>query len=137
MAQDGQFDTDEMIQADGFWVADDETQLSDYLADDAEPLPETSLRPWSAGDLNPGVWVELRVKGVWLRAQLTWASPHRTLFMFVSHGGLAHALSRRTMERLRMKGSIRLVADGHVIDNALDAVAQTALQNDLGQVIQP
>lgn len=137
MAQDGQFDTDEMIQADGLWVDDDEAQLSDYLADDAEPLPETGLRPWSAGDLNPGVWVELRVRGIWLRAQLTWASPHRTLFMFVSHGGLAHALSRRTMERLRMKGSIRLVADGHVIDNALDAVAQTALQNDLGQVIQP
>ena len=56
--------------------------------------------------------------------------------MFVSHGGLAHSMSRRTMERLRMQGSIRVVSDGHVVDNALDAVARTALQNDLGQVKQ-
>jgi hypothetical protein len=88
------------------------------------------------GDLTTGVWVELVVEGVWLRAQLTWASPHRTLFMFVSRTGLAHSMSRRTMERLRMQGSIRFVSDGHVVDNALDAVAQTALENDLGQVKQ-
>jgi hypothetical protein len=136
-ARDGQPETDETMQADGFWLADDEAELSGYLADDGETLPPTPQRPWSAGDLNPGVWVELQVKGAWLRAQLTWASPHRTLFMFVSQGGLAHAMSRRTMERLQMKGSIRLVSDAHVLDSALDAVAQTALQNDLGQVAPP
>jgi hypothetical protein len=136
-ARDGQPETDETMQADGFWLADDEAELSGYLADDGETLPPTPQRPWSAGDLNPGVWVELQVKGAWLRAQLTWASPHRTLFMFVSRGGLAHAMSRRTMERLQMKGSIRLVSDAHVLDSALDAVAQTALQNDLGQVALP
>ena len=119
-----------------FWVADDEAQESGYLAGDAEPPSETVRRPWSVGDLNTGVWVELIVDGVWLRAQLTWASPHRTLFMFVSRGGLAHSMSRRTMERLRMRGSIRFVSDGHVVDNALDAVAQSALQNDLGQASQ-
>ncbi|MDO9167089.1 MAG: DUF1631 family protein [Rhodoferax sp.] len=119
-----------------FWVADDEAQESGYLADDAERPGETVQRPWSVGDLNTGVWVELIVNGVWLRAQLTWASPHRTLFMFVSRGGLAHSMSRRTMERLRMRGSIRFVSDGHVVDNALDAVAQSALQNDMGQVSQ-
>lgn len=119
-----------------FWVADDEAQESGYLADDAERPGEPVQRPWSVGDLNTGVWVELIVNGVWLRAQLTWASPHRTLFMFVSRGGLAHSMSRRTMERLRMRGSIRFVSDGHVVDNALDAVAQSALQNDLGHVSQ-
>lgn len=122
--------------ATGFWVADDEAQDSGYLVEDAETQMEAVQRPWSVGDLDTGVWVELQVEGVWLRAQLTWASPHRTLFMFVSGGGLAHSMSRRTMERLRMQGSIRVVSDGHVIDNALDAVAQTALQNDMGQVDQ-
>lgn len=124
------------LDAAEFWVADDEAQESGYLAEDAGLPIETVQRPWSVGDLNTGVWIELIVEGVWLRAQLTWASPHRTLFMFVSRGGLAHSMSRRTMERLRMRGAIRFVSDGHVVDNALDAVAQTALQNDLGQVSQ-
>ncbi len=137
ITEDSQPDMQDMTQAVEFWGADDEAQEADYLVQDLEPLPEPAQRPWSAGDLNTGMWVELLVKGVWLRAQLTWTSPHRTLFMFVSHGGLAHAMSRRTMERLRMKGSIRVVSDRHVVDNALDAVAQTALQNDLGQVAQP
>jgi hypothetical protein len=69
-----------------------------------------------------------------VRAQLTWASPHRTLFMFTSAGGGAHSMSRRTMDRLRDMGMIHLVSDGHVMDNALDAVAQAALRNDLGKV---
>ncbi len=115
----------------GFWVADDEPQEPDYHA---EPRIEGIQRPWSVGELHTGLWVELIVNHVWLRAQLTWASPHRTLFMFVSRGGLAHSMSRRTMERLRRQGSIRFVSDGHVVDNALDAVAQTALQNALGDV---
>lgn len=120
----------------GFWVAEDEVRESGYLSEDNEPLVETIQRPWSVGDLTTGVWVELIVDGVWRRAQLTWASPHRTLFMFVSLTGAAHSMSRRTMERLRMQGRIRFVSDGHVVDNALDAVAQTALQNDLSQVDQ-
>lgn len=119
-----------------FWVAEDEAQESGYLADEAERPFEPVLRPWSVGDLNTGMWVELMVAGIWLRAQLTWTSPHRTLFMFVSRTGLAHSMSRRTMERLRMQGAIRFVSDGHVVDNALDGVVQAALQNDLGQVRQ-
>ena len=68
-----------------------------------------------------------------MRAQLTWASPHRTLFMFTSRGGLAHSMSRRTMEKLRVQGLIRVISDGHVVDNALDAVAQMALRNTLDE----
>jgi hypothetical protein len=74
--------------------------------------------------------VDLALAGNWVRAQLTWASPHRTLFMFISGGGMAHSMSRRTMQRLKGLGLIRLVSDGRVMDNALDAVAQTALRND-------
>ena len=116
-------------------MGDDEAQESGYLPEDAQPLAgedaDADQRPWSVGDLHAGVWVELIVEGVWLRVQLTWVSPHRTLFMFISRGGLAHSMSRRTMERLRMQGAIRFLSDGHLVDNALDAVAQTALQNDV------
>lgn len=121
----------------GFWGVDDEPLGADYPASEAELPLDAAQRPWSAGDLDTGVWVELVIDETWLRAQLTWASPHRTLFMFVSRGGLAHSMSRRTMERLRMQGKIRFVSDGHVVDNALDGVAQMALQNDLGQVQPP
>jgi hypothetical protein len=51
--------------------------------------------------------------------------------MFISGSGLAHSMSRRTLERLKTSGLIRLVSDGHVMDNALDGVARAALQNDL------
>ncbi len=132
----GEVDRSYDLAAAEFW--DDEDEADDVLgsASDDQSLGTTAQRPWSIGDLNIGVWVELQVEQVWLRAQLTWASPHRTLFMFVSRGGLAHSMSRRSMERLRMKGSIRFVSDGHLVDNALDAVAQAALQNDLGQAKQ-
>ncbi|WP_296447762.1 DUF1631 family protein [Rhodoferax sp. UBA5149] len=137
MEDAGPSDALETSEVSGFWDDEDDEDLAAAdLAEGVEPLMAAAQRPWSAGDLNTGVWVELIVEGVWLRAQLTWASPHRTLFMFVSRTGLAHSMSRRTMERLRMQGRIRFVSDGHVVDNALDAVAQTALQNDLGQVTQ-
>lgn len=114
----------------GFWMAEDEAQESGYLPEELVPAggPVPSL--WSVGDLKPGVWVGLMVDGAWLRAQLTWASPHRTLFMFVSGRGLSHSMSRRTMERLRKQGSIRVVAQGLLVDQALDGVARSVLQND-------
>jgi hypothetical protein len=133
----------EAPDASEFWVGDHEAGESGYLDADADMGVEHAAhqasresgppRPWTAGDLVIGSWVELLVGGVWLRAQLTWASPHKTLFMFVSQGGLAHSMSRRTMDRLRMRGSIRVVSDGRLIDNALDGVAQSALQNELTQ----
>jgi hypothetical protein len=127
-------DLPEAQDAAEFWITDDEAQESGYLAQEPQFLVESAPRSWSEGDIKIGAWVELLADGGWLRAQLTWASPHRTLFMFISGGGLAHSMSRRTMERLRMASSIRFVSDGHVVDNALDAVVQRALQNDLGQV---
>lgn len=131
---DSQPETPSVPEAAEFWVANDEAQDACYMAEDANSAnPAVQRSTWSVRDLSAGMWVELVVDGNWLRAQLTWTSPHRTLFMFVSRGGVAHSMSRRTMERLRMQDSIRVVSDGHVVDNALDAVAQTALQNELQQ----
>jgi hypothetical protein len=87
--------------------------------------------PVGAGDLRTGTWVELIVSGKWTRMQLTWSSPMGTLFMFTSLAGTAHSMSRRTMERLRADGMIRIVADRNVVDEALDNVAKAALKNSL------
>ncbi|MBL0424248.1 DUF1631 family protein [Ramlibacter alkalitolerans] len=84
-------------------------------------------------DLRIGAWVEIRIKGDWVRAQLTWCSPHATLFMFTSIGGAAHSMSRRTMEKLRTGGQLRVVAERPVVDEALDQVARAALKNSVGR----
>jgi hypothetical protein len=119
------------------WVVESEASDSGYLEDGdalalepaSDALSEDAPR-WQVEDLNAGAWVDLALGGVWVRAQLNWASPHRSLFMFVSGSGLAHSLSRRTLVRLRSSGLIRLVSDGRVMDHALDAVAQAALRNN-------
>jgi hypothetical protein len=83
------------------------------------------------GELRTGTWVELRVEGQWIRVQLTWASPHATLFMFTSAAGTAHSMSRRTLDRLRTQGAIRVLAERNIVDEALDQVAKAALKNSL------
>jgi hypothetical protein len=89
--------------------------------------------PVASEDLQIGAWVEIRVKGQWVRAQLTWCSPHATLFMFTSIGGSAHSMSRRTMDKLRASGHLRVVAGRPVVDEALDQVARAALKNSVEQ----
>ena len=128
-----------LMPPDALWMADDEAADSGYLQGADSRLPETQdVHPstddgidqiWTAQSLVTGSWVDLALAGQWVRAQLTWASPHRTLFMFISGSGMAHSMSRRTMERLKDKGLIRFVSDGRVLDNALDAVAQAALRS--------
>jgi hypothetical protein len=149
-AQQGDVPPYEPPESAAFWVADDESGGADYLGTDAATVMDfssgsgTSGKPgklevpaplpggsWSPADLDTGSWVELLLNDAWVRAQLTWSSPHRTLFMFISGAGLAHSMSRRTMERLGSQGRIRVVSSGHVIDSALDGVAQTALHNEL------
>ncbi|MGE3347765.1 MAG: DUF1631 family protein [Ramlibacter sp.] len=131
--------TDSGLEGVEPWLAGHEAQDSGYVDGDsvmpedvgvAEPLPE-ALPLASAAELRTGTWVELMVNGQWLRVQLTWASPHATLFMFTSPAGTAHSMSRRTLERLRGQGLIRVVADRHVVDEALDQVAKAALRNSM------
>ena len=125
---------------DEYWMGGEEAQDSGFVSESAMPVhppdaPEVAdpalQSAWSAEMLHTGAWVDIALGGVWVRAQLSWASPHRTLFMFTSGGGMAHSMSRRTMDRLRGLGLIHLVSDGRVMDNALDAVAREALRNDV------
>jgi len=128
----------EAADADQIWMAGHEADEAGYLPEgdvmpDAAPAGAPVSSAWNAADLAIGCWVELQLKGEWVRAQLTWASPHRTLFMFISGKGLAHSMSRRTMEQLRTRGIMRIVSERHMVDNALDAVAQAALLNARNQ----
>jgi hypothetical protein len=138
-AQESEF-SDSMQEAAAMWLDSREAAESGYLADEAlsagspaspDAMADDTAVPASAGEMRTGTWVELMVKDQWVRAQLTWASPHATLFMFTSLVGSAHSMSRRTLDRLRALGHIKVVAERNVVDEALDQVAKAALKNSL------
>ena len=69
--------------------------------------------------LRTGDWVDLRVRGQWRRAQLSWSSENGSLFMFVSSGGRPHSMTRRTCEKLIRQRHLRPVDAAAVVDKAL------------------
>ena len=71
------------------------------------------------------------VDGGWARYQVTWASPHGTLFMFANAAGKTHSMTRRLLDKMLQAGTLRMISGQAVVDGALDAVAQTALRNSL------
>ena len=89
-----------------------------------------------AGDLpdhglQQGDWVEMLMEGRWGRYQVTWASPHRTLFMFASAAGKQHSMTRRLLGKMLKGDNLRLISGQTVVDLALDEVADEALRNSL------
>ncbi len=129
---------DSVFDDAAIWLAEGEAADAGYMAParEAAPGPAAGVAagPQEApmlAELRTGTWVELMVQGQWLRVQLTWASPHHTLFMFTSLSGTAHSMSRRMLDRLRARGEVKVVAGRRVVDEALDQVAQAALLNSL------
>ncbi|HSI55497.1 MAG TPA: DUF1631 family protein [Ramlibacter sp.] len=138
-AQESEF-SDSMSAEAELWLDKQESVDSGYVDAQAlapehvaspEAILEEPVGPARSTDMKTGTWVELMVNKKWIRAQLTWASPHATLFMFTSQAGTAHSMSRRTLDRLRADGHIKVVAERNVVDEALDQVAKTALKNSL------
>ena len=137
------------------WVAPEEAQASNFVqlpeaapvsqAVDGPLIPEGDLlvgepsAPTLArvadilpdDDLPLGSWVELLTDGQWVRTQLTWASPHGTLFLFTSAVGTSQSMTRRSRDRLVAAGSLRVISGAPVVDGALNAVAQMALRNSI------
>jgi hypothetical protein len=134
--------SDSLEQAAAIWLDSREAAESGFVEDkgfpteqaaapEAEAMAGEAGTPQRPGDWRTGTWVELMVAHEWVRAQLTWASPHSTLYMFTSHSGSAHSMSRRTLDRLWSQGQIKVVADRNVVDEALDQVAKAALKNSV------
>ncbi|MET0312180.1 MAG: DUF1631 family protein [Burkholderiaceae bacterium] len=76
--------------------------------------------------LREGGWVDLYSRRKWLRAQLIWASTKGTLFMFVSHGGQPHSMTKRTCVRLLRDRLLRPVDMQGVVAQAIDALQESA-----------
>lgn len=89
----------------------------------------------SITELPLGSWVELLTNGQWTRTQLSWASPHGTLFLFTSALGATQSMTRRSRDRLEATGQLRVISDRPMVDGALDAVAQMAMRNSINTLV--
>ncbi|MGQ2980808.1 MAG: DUF1631 family protein [Polaromonas sp.] len=120
------------------WLAPAEVRHSGFLDMDVPaegeqaaapaPAPAGAGCPDLVAQLTLGTWVELVRDGTVLRAQLTWASPHHTLFMFSSAGGRTHSMTRRALLRLQQLGALQVVSTGGVVEHAFDKAARQAMQ---------
>jgi hypothetical protein len=99
----------------------------------AHPMVAQAAEAAPTLNLQPGAWTEIYMDDRWVRTQLTWASPHGTLFMFTSADGVPHSMTRQSLDHLAAAGHLRLLADQAVVAGALDAVAQTAPAQHAGR----
>ncbi|WP_332739508.1 DUF1631 family protein [Hydrogenophaga sp.] len=81
--------------------------------------------------LSVGTWVDVWQDGQALRCQITWASPHGTLFLFSGANGRSLSMTRRGLDRLIEHDKLRVVADHGVVDEALDEVTRQAWLNSI------
>lgn len=95
-------------------------------AEDGVQAPaETPPDPYA--DFVIGAWVELVTSGRVVRTQLTWASPHGTLFLFTAADASTQSMTRRMRDKLASEGALRVVpAAKPVVARALDAVPSSA-----------
>lgn len=125
------------------WVDPVEARASNFvdISDGSEEATGTAAaRPQTKVDmlldanldeLPLGSWVELQIDDQWVRTQLTWASPHGTLFLFTSAAGTTQSMTRRSRDRLVESGKLRVISGQPVLDSALNAVAQAAMRNSV------
>ena len=118
------------------WLAPAEAQDSGFMDSHSALLqarraaqPEV-LPPPPLEQVQPGTWFEMTTASGWERFQVTWASPQGTLFMFTGKGGQPQSMTRQLLANLLERGALRLVS-GHVVERALDAVAEEALRNSV------
>lgn len=86
--------------------------------------PEAAEARLKLERLRAGDWVDLNVKGKWRRARLNWCSDNGALFMFISHGGRPHSMTRRTCEKLFREHQIRIVEAGEVVEEAVRKISK-------------
>ena len=82
--------------------------------------------------LRTGDWVDLYVQTQWRRAQLSWTSDNRALFMFVSQGGRAHGMTRRSCEKLMLRAQLIPVNMDPVVERALRRMSEEQDQSESG-----
>ena len=117
------------------WIAPGEAQASNYMDMPGAAENATHADILAVGDLPLGAWVELHVNALWTRTQLTWASPHGTLYLFTNAAGSTQSMSRKSFDRLVACGELRVISGQPMVDSALNAVAQLAMRNSVDSLV--
>jgi Protein of unknown function (DUF1631) len=134
-------------ESDDAWLRPAEARDTGFMEDvelstqpafqDTEPMSRdwADLRAEVTGPsslpLELGTWVDLWREDRVVRCQLTWSSPHGTMFLFNSPDGRSVSLTRRGLLHILESGRLRVVAQHGMVDDALDAVARQAWINSL------
>jgi len=131
-----------LLGSQDHWLAPAEAKASGFMAFPDEVHPKAAAAPPPADlllepdrvieSLKVGAWVELLGKGSWQRLQLSWISPHHTMYLFTSAQGKTQSMTLRLLERLLTQDKLRVVSDqASMVDGALDAVVHTAILNSI------
>jgi hypothetical protein len=125
------------------WVAPAEVKASGFMDlpdDDTFTTVKSALQDptHSAPTALPAVghWVEMWVKGAWLRTQLTWISPQSTMFLFTSVHGQTQSMTRRSLDKMLANNTLRILAEQSMVDSVLDKVVQQAIRNSLNSKLE-
>lgn len=84
---------------------------------------EAAAKPAIDDGFVVGAWVDLVSNGKVMRTQLSWASPHKTLFLFTAPDNSTQSMTRRMRDKLAAEGALRIVSDQ---ERAADAAAASA-----------
>ncbi|HTH11288.1 MAG TPA: peptidase, partial [Acidovorax sp.] len=89
--------------------------------DSAQAPVEEAPDPYA--DFVIGAWVELVTNGRVVHTQLTWASPHGTLFLFTAADASTQSMTRRMRDKLAAEGLLRVVPATAMASDAAPAKA--------------
>ena len=128
-----------LVGSQDHWVAPAEAKASGFMdfadedvAEVTQPTPLSLPSPTSTVPLAVGAWIELYLSGAWHRVQLSWISPHGTMFLFTSVSGKTQSMTQRFYERMLSEGKLRVVSgQTSMVEGALDAVVRTAMRNSI------
>ena len=81
-------------------------------------------------ELHLGAWIELAEDNQWTRAQLTWISQYKTLFIFISADGRTHSMAGPLLEFLLLQGRLRVISQAGVLAGALEGITRSAMRNN-------
>jgi hypothetical protein len=127
---------------ENLWMAEAELKVAGYedlpdsgpaplaaprAAAPAEPLDEHEAEGLLA-QLGVGSRVDLFSRQQWRRAKLVWTSENGAFYMFTSHGGRPHSMTRRSLQRLVRDRQLRPVEGHAVVPRALEAVVNQQAQ---------
>lgn len=118
------------LQDDGPTSA--ELSVSSFAPPDSEQAVMDAPDPYA--DFKIGVWVELVTNGRVVRTQLTWTSPHSTLFLFTAQDASTQSMTRRMRDKLASEGLLRIAPAPVVTTRSADLVASEPVRTKFGGI---